>query len=273
MRAATAAALPPEEPPGVRARSHGLRVGPKALFSLDEPIANSSMFVLPTITASAARRRAIDGGVVRRDVAGEDLRPRRRFDPARADGVLDGDGHACERPEGFAARALLVDRARLRQRLVARDAQERVHLAVERGDARERLLRGLLGRELACLHPRRDRGHALVTRHRDPSLEKRGYGEAIGLDLRRLRQRLVVREARGRPRLAGAGSAPPARAPWAARLACRARRAARRARRRGRARRRSGRPRPRRARETRASPRAGRPRDRSSKWASERRAT
>ena len=58
MRAATAAALPDEDPPGVRVRSHGLRVGPKALFSLDEPIANSSMFVLPTITASAARRRA-----------------------------------------------------------------------------------------------------------------------------------------------------------------------------------------------------------------------
>ena len=29
--AATAAALPPDEPPGTRARSHGLRVGPKAL--------------------------------------------------------------------------------------------------------------------------------------------------------------------------------------------------------------------------------------------------
>src|SRR5579885_2431568 len=56
--AATAAALPPEEPPGVRAVSHGLRAGPNALFSLDEPIANSSMFVLPTTTASAARRRS-----------------------------------------------------------------------------------------------------------------------------------------------------------------------------------------------------------------------
>src|SRR6516164_733032 len=57
-RAATAAALPPDEPPGVRAVSHGLRAGPKALFSLDEPIANSSMFVLPTRIASAARRRS-----------------------------------------------------------------------------------------------------------------------------------------------------------------------------------------------------------------------
>ena len=59
MRAATAAALPPDEPPGVRVRSHGLRVRPNALFSLDEPIANSSMFVLPRMIASAARSRSM----------------------------------------------------------------------------------------------------------------------------------------------------------------------------------------------------------------------
>ena len=40
--AATAAALPPEEPPGTRPRSHGLRTGPKPEFSVEEPIANSS---------------------------------------------------------------------------------------------------------------------------------------------------------------------------------------------------------------------------------------
>ena len=47
MPAATAAAEPPDEPPGTRSGSHGLCVGPKAEFSVDEPIANSSMFVLP----------------------------------------------------------------------------------------------------------------------------------------------------------------------------------------------------------------------------------
>ena len=40
--AATAAALPPEEPPGTRPRSHGLRAGPNAEFSVEEPMANSS---------------------------------------------------------------------------------------------------------------------------------------------------------------------------------------------------------------------------------------
>src|SRR3954451_13404521 len=58
MPAATATALPPLEPPAVRVGSQGLRIGPNALFSPDEPIANSSMFVFPTRMASAARRRA-----------------------------------------------------------------------------------------------------------------------------------------------------------------------------------------------------------------------
>ncbi len=56
--AATAAADPPDEPPGTRPRSRGFRVGPTAEFSVDEPMANSSMLVLPTTTAPAARRRS-----------------------------------------------------------------------------------------------------------------------------------------------------------------------------------------------------------------------
>ena len=64
--AATAAAEPPDEPPGTRSRAQGLRVGRKALFSVDDPIANSSMFVLPSTTAPAASSRltavAVKGG-------------------------------------------------------------------------------------------------------------------------------------------------------------------------------------------------------------------
>ena len=48
MPAATAAALPPELPPGTRARSHGLCVGPNAEVSVDDPNANSSMLSLPS---------------------------------------------------------------------------------------------------------------------------------------------------------------------------------------------------------------------------------
>src|SRR5258708_12027072 len=48
--AATAAEEPPDDPPGTRLRSQGLRDGPNAEFSVDDPIANSSMFALPRIT-------------------------------------------------------------------------------------------------------------------------------------------------------------------------------------------------------------------------------
>ena len=51
------AAEPPPEPPGMRSVSQGLRVGPYAECSVDEPIANSSMLVLPRITSPASRIR------------------------------------------------------------------------------------------------------------------------------------------------------------------------------------------------------------------------
>src|SRR3954471_19846455 len=57
--AATAAADPPDEPPGTRDVSCGLRVGPNAEFSVDDPMANSSRLVLPTLTAPAAARRSM----------------------------------------------------------------------------------------------------------------------------------------------------------------------------------------------------------------------
>src|SRR5919108_1628887 len=54
----TAAADPPPEPPGTRSGSHGFRVGPKAEFSVDEPIANSSILVLPSTRSPRARQRS-----------------------------------------------------------------------------------------------------------------------------------------------------------------------------------------------------------------------
>src|SRR5215510_1606990 len=55
---ATAAAEPPPEPPGIRSRSQGLWVVPYAECSVEEPIANSSMLVLPRIGRPAARTLA-----------------------------------------------------------------------------------------------------------------------------------------------------------------------------------------------------------------------
>src|SRR3989344_8965382 len=55
MLAATAAAEPPDDPPGTRSKSLGLRVNLKPEFSVELPIANSSILVLPIITAPASR--------------------------------------------------------------------------------------------------------------------------------------------------------------------------------------------------------------------------
>ena len=65
-RAATAAAEPPDEPPGTAFRSHGFFTGPKYEFSFDEPIANSSMLVLPSahhagVAANASTTVASNG--------------------------------------------------------------------------------------------------------------------------------------------------------------------------------------------------------------------
>ena len=57
-RAATAAAEPPDDPPGTAFRSHGFFTAPKYEFSFDEPIANSSMLVLPRQTMPALPKRS-----------------------------------------------------------------------------------------------------------------------------------------------------------------------------------------------------------------------
>jgi len=57
--AATATADPPDDPPGTREVSQGFFTGPNAEFSFEDPIANSSQFVLPIITEPASTRRSI----------------------------------------------------------------------------------------------------------------------------------------------------------------------------------------------------------------------
>src|SRR5208283_3042349 len=62
--AATAAADPPEDPPGTSGASsprrvHGLVTGPNAEVMLDEPMANSSRFALPRNTAPSRSRFAV----------------------------------------------------------------------------------------------------------------------------------------------------------------------------------------------------------------------
>ncbi len=54
---ASATALPPEEPPGIRSGSHGLRQGAKCGLLDVMPQANSCVSVLPTTIAPASRAR------------------------------------------------------------------------------------------------------------------------------------------------------------------------------------------------------------------------
>jgi hypothetical protein len=56
--AATAAAGPPDEPPGERVRSHGLLVRPNTGLSVCASAAHAGVFVFPSTTAPAARSRA-----------------------------------------------------------------------------------------------------------------------------------------------------------------------------------------------------------------------
>ena len=56
--AATAAAEPPDEPPGVRSRFQGLRVVPWSLVFVQLMNPNSDAVVCPTRTAPAPRSRA-----------------------------------------------------------------------------------------------------------------------------------------------------------------------------------------------------------------------
>src|SRR5688572_21745445 len=80
MPAATAAAAPPEEPPGVFAGFHGLRVMPVELVSPLQP--NSGVAVLPSSTAPASRRRAVDGASMSQGWFGSTVRlPRRVGQP------------------------------------------------------------------------------------------------------------------------------------------------------------------------------------------------
>ena len=57
MPEATATAEPPEEPAGLKAGFHGLRVGPNSTLLVLAPQANSGVLVLASTMAPAALRR------------------------------------------------------------------------------------------------------------------------------------------------------------------------------------------------------------------------
>jgi hypothetical protein len=109
-RAATAAAEPPEEPPGTAAGVPGvLHRAEDGEVSLDEPMANSSMLVLPSVTVPAALS-ARPRGVVGADEVGQHLRAAGGEHALGAENVLvrqrdAGERAASPRPGGRRRRA------------------------------------------------------------------------------------------------------------------------------------------------------------------------
>ncbi len=100
--AATAAAAPPLEPPGVRSRSQGLRVRPKSGLSVSALWPNSEVLVLPRMTAPAARRRPDRDGVFFRDQVGEEPGAAGGAQAARVEHVLQRHRYSVEWTERLA---------------------------------------------------------------------------------------------------------------------------------------------------------------------------
>ncbi len=101
MPANTAAALPPLDPPGVRSRSHGLRVTPVNGESVTPFQPNSGVVVLPNKTAPASRSRAGTGASSSQAWFGSIVRePKSRGQPRVRSVSLTATGTPSSRPLG-----------------------------------------------------------------------------------------------------------------------------------------------------------------------------
>ena len=160
--AATAALAPPLEPPGVRSRFHGLRVGPKSRLWVAPIQPIIGVLVLPSWIAPAAshplhHRRALGGHVVR-----EEPRAERGADAAGDHEILGGERHPVQRAQ---TRPLLAHRAlRGAGRLhgvLGGQGHEGVQARVEPLDAGQHRGHDLDGGDLAALDGGRHlgRGH------------------------------------------------------------------------------------------------------------------
>ena len=149
-----------------------MAVGPKAECSVDEPIANSSMFVLPRMTAPAVAQALRDVGVVRGAVALQDPRAGRALAAGHGDEVLERDRDAeqrlepVERVRGVVAgrRQADVGGVGLGQGPLAIDRQPRVEAVVVAFGGGEVRLGQLARRDLAGAQERRpSRGRAAAS--------------------------------------------------------------------------------------------------------------
>jgi len=116
--------VPPDDPPGVRARFQGLRLTPVSgeLVSPLQP--NSGVVVLPSSTAPASRRRAAAGASVSQGWSGSTVRdPRRVGQPRVRIRSLIDTGTPSSGPAGSARRQRSVLAAAEARALVASTRQ------------------------------------------------------------------------------------------------------------------------------------------------------
>jgi hypothetical protein len=119
---------------------------------------------------------ASDLGVLSRDAVGEQRARAGRADAGGVDQVLEADRHAVQRAAIVAARELVLGGARLGEREVGGDGDERVERGVEACDALEALRGDVHGREpLRAVRgaERGDREGAEVSGHRAASSASR----------------------------------------------------------------------------------------------------
>ena len=145
--AAMATPEPPDDPPGVRWRSQGLRVTPNVGDSVHGVTVSSGTFVLPRITAPAVRRRrTISASAARRAVVGVAAEGGHLAGDVHV--VLDRDRDAEQRPR-VAALGARVGLVGLRQRALVEGDAVGVELAGRAVDAVQVELGELARRHLA----------------------------------------------------------------------------------------------------------------------------
>jgi hypothetical protein len=137
--AATAAPDPLDDPPLKWSRFHGLRAGGHGKSNEGPPIANSCVDSLPMNTAPAVRMR---------DAVHQDPRVRSGRQAGIVDDVLQGVGHAVKHAAPLPARDLVIGAARVVERNLRREAQERVELRVVTFDVLDQAAGVLERREL-----------------------------------------------------------------------------------------------------------------------------
>ena len=152
--AATDAEAPPEDPPGVRAGSHGLRVMPDNRLSVRPNMASSGVVVLPTMTAPAARSRSTQMSSRSGMKSRNSRLPHRACGRYDEDVVLDRHGDPVQRAQ-FGAGGLACGGGLGRgRRAIAVHVGEGIQHRLQRIEPRERLIEQLDRRDVARIQQR-----------------------------------------------------------------------------------------------------------------------